>query len=234
MAGIATASPDIDQRLVAAHRMLRADSHIQFDAATVAPPTPAPAWLKALGRWVDHYLLQPIGKALNWIGSFLPDAPYARIILWTLLVAGVVLILWVIVQRLREGVWSRPRWRRRILATRAADETGEAFFEGPVRTWLAEADALAGEGRFAEALHHLLLKSVDDIARRRPQMVRPSLTSREIARTGDFPYRARTIFSRLAAGVERSLFGGRAVDADEWTACRAAYADFAQGKAWGR
>ena len=32
-----------------------------------------------------------------------------------------------------------------------------------------EADALAAEGRFAEAIHHLLLRSVEDIGRRRPR-----------------------------------------------------------------
>ncbi len=102
----------------------------------------------------------------------------------------------------------------------------------PARAWLQEADALAARGLFAEAAHHLLLRSVDDLASRRPHLVRPALTSRDLSRAQGVPPAPRQLFAQIAAVVERSLFGGRPVGAEDWTACRAAYANFAQSANW--
>lgn len=221
-----------DEQLAAAHRALRAGGDVQFDMTPAPGRQPPPAWLKALGEWLDR-VLEPVGRFLRWIGSFMPDAPYARIILWTLIAALVLFILWVVVDRVRHGIWRLPRWRRRrvALSVEAADEdwTPDAV---PARAWLEQADALAGQGRYAEAVHHLLLRSVEDMARRRPQIVRPALTSRDLARADGIPAAPRRLFAEIAQAVERSLFGGRPIDADEWGRCRHAYADFAQTRNW--
>jgi hypothetical protein len=102
----------------------------------------------------------------------------------------------------------------------------------PVRSWLDEADALAAQGKFAEAIHHLLFRSIEDISSRRPNLVRPALTSREIAASRAIPSRAGELFASIARLVERSLFGGRAVGEGDWLEARTAYADFALAKAW--
>jgi hypothetical protein len=104
--------------------------------------------------------------------------------------------------------------------------------EAGARSWLEEADALAREGRFAEAIHHLLFRSVEDIANRRPALVRPALTSRELAASQGIPARARELFAAIARLVERSLFGGRPVDEGDWLQAREAYSDFALAAAW--
>jgi hypothetical protein len=39
-------------------------------------------------------------------------------------------------------------------------------------------------------------------------------------------------FRAIVAAVERSLFGGRALDAADWQDCRAAYERFAFAEAW--
>ena len=83
--------------------------------------------------------------------------------------------------------------------------------EMPMRRWLEEADALAAQGKYAEAIHHLLFRSIEDISSRRPNLVRPALTSREIAASEAIPSRAGELFASIARLVERSLFGGRAV-----------------------
>ena len=219
------------ERFAAAHRALRANSDIQFDLKRSAPPARAPAWLRALGEWL-HGIFRPVGRFFDWLGSFLPDAPYARILLWTVLVAGLAALAWMIWTRAREGQWRMPRLRRPRLAQAIEEEEEWQPEAAPVRAWLEEADVLAGEGRFAEAAHHLLLRSVEDIGRRRPGLVRPALTSRDLARAPALPQRARQLFSGIAAVVERSLFGGRAVDAKDWAECRSAYADFAKTAAW--
>ena len=105
---------------------------------------------------------------------------------------------------------------------------------GRARARLADADALAAAGRFAEAIHLLLYRSVDDIENRRPGLVRPAMTSRELAEAHDLPSVARTAFSRIARAVEISLFGGRAIDERAWSECRSAYAELTVPQNWAR
>lgn len=219
-----------DAQFQQAWRALRGDGAVQFDLTPAPPPPHAPEWLRTLGHWIAD-VFRPIGRALAWITSLMPAAPYARILLWAVLIAAALALIWMLVQRWRSGEWRLPSWRRRAAeAVGAEDEwVPEA---APVRTWLEEADALAARGQFAEAVHHLLRRSIDDIAWRRPQLIRPALTSRDIAAADGIPAPARSLFKPIVAIVERSLFGGRPVSADEWTATRQAYADFALPQAW--
>ncbi|MET0249200.1 MAG: DUF4129 domain-containing protein [Sphingobium sp.] len=229
MAGLATAP---DERLVRAHDALVATGDVQFDLPAVPPKPAPPEWLRAFGEWLER-ALAPLGRMLRWIGSHMPDAPYARIFLWTVLALLVALIVWTVVDRVRHGVWRLPRrpWRARA-APVGDDEDDWAPEAGAARAWLESADALAAQGQYEAAVHHLLLRSVEDLSRRRPKVVRPALTSRELAETPEVPPKPRRLFREIAQAVERSLFGGRAIDAEMWRACRAAYADFAQPGTW--
>jgi hypothetical protein len=221
-----------DARVVDAYRALRADPSIQFHLTKAPPPPESPQWLRTLGHWVAD-VFRPIGRLIGWISSMMPDAPYARIILWTVLIVARAGVLWAVAIRFREGVWRWPRKRRpRVVA--AESEMDWQPDAAPARAWLKEADALAAGGHYAEAVHHLLRRTIEDIERRRPGLLRPALTSRDIGTEPALPERARTIFAAIAAVVECSLFGGRAVSADEWTEARTAYADFVLAKAWTR
>ncbi len=184
-----------------------------------------------MGKWLDHYVFEPIGKFLNWLGSFLPDASYARIFLWTVLGLAALALAWAIYNRIRYGEW-RLRMPRLAPVTDIPVEEEWAPEEAPARSWLEEADALAREGRYAEAVHHLLFRSIEDIAKRRPNVVRPALTSREIGASQSIPSRARELFTAIARLVERSLFGGRPVGESDWLAARGAYSDFVLAGAW--
>jgi len=223
--------PAAADRIAAAHAALRADPSIQFTLAPKPPPPQPPAWLEALGRWIEA-LFRPVGRLLRWISGLMPDAPYARILLWTMLAAIVTASVWLVVERIRSGVWRLPARRRGgtlVVAEEADDWRPEA---APARAWLREADRLAGEGRYAEAIHYLLFRSIEDIARRRPALRRPSLTSRELASAPLLPAPVRPLFAGIAALVERSLFGGRTVSGEDWTRARAAYAELALPQAW--
>lgn len=224
------AGADEEERFVAAHKALTADTSVQFDLRVPDPPPPKPAWVEALIEWL-RWVLEPLGRLVSWVHSLLPDAPYARIIFWSTLAVLVAALLWLIVQRLRHGQW---RLRRPLASALSPDEEEAAWAPDAVQTrhWLEEADALAAAGRYAEAIHHLLIRSVEDIAKRRPHLVQPAVTSRELATANALPTAARAIFASIAALVERSLFGGRPVNADDWTDARRSYADFALGKAW--
>jgi hypothetical protein len=214
-----------------AHQALKADPAIQFNLSPAPAPPEPPAWLKELGEWLEK-LLKPVGKFFDWIGSFMPDAPLARFLLWTVLAIAAATFVALIFMRLRHGEWRLPWGRREVLDHIPTEEEEWQPEAAPVRSWLEEADALAAKGRFAEAIHHLLLRSVDDIARRRPKLVRPALTSRELSASEAIPSAARDLFAAIARLVERSLFGGRDVGRTDWDKARTAYADFALAKAW--
>jgi len=219
-----------DDRFSHAYVALRHDPTVQFNLVPPQPPPKPPAWLEAFFRAIGN-ALKPIGRFLEWIGSFLPDAAYARILLWIVIAAGAAALLWALYNRIRYGEW-RLRLPRLAAVQDIEPEEEWAPDEPGVRLWLEEADRLAGEGRFAEAIHHLLFRSVDDIARRRPALVRPALTSRELASAQGIPGRARDLFAGIARLVERSLFGGRAVGKDDWLTARQSYSEFALPAAW--
>jgi hypothetical protein len=223
-------APGQADRLGQAWQALRHDPSVQFNLSPPPSPPKPPAWLEAISRWLGKFL-ELLGRAIEWIFSFLPAGPYAQILLWTLIVAGAGALLWALFNRLRHGRWSLKR--QRLASSQDWTDENEWTPEAAgARSWLEEADALAREGRYGEAIHHLLFRSIEDISNRRPALVRPALTSRELARSEGIPGRARELFAGIARLVERSLFGGRPVHEGDWLAAREAYSDFALPAAW--
>lgn len=222
----AAGGPD---QFAGAYKALRADPTVQFNLTPASPRPQSPQWLRDFFEWLGH-VLEPVGRFLGWLGSFIPNAPYARILLWAVALAAVGVLVWALYNRLAHGEW-RLRLPRRVPANIELEEEW-APDDAPVRSWLEEAEALAREGRYAEAIHHLLFRSVEDIARRRPNVVRPALTSRELAASSALPARARALFAGIARLVERSLFGGRPVGERDWVEARDSYAEFALAGAW--
>ncbi|PTD24241.1 DUF4129 domain-containing protein [Sphingomonas fennica] len=197
-----------DADFAAAHEKLRADPALQFDLPTMPPPDPPPAWLVRLLKAI---------------------APYMEYIAWGLLILAALALLYIVARHLlAHGL---PFFRRRAVAEEGQEPEWRPE-AGSARQLLAEADALAAAGRHAEAVHLLLVRSIEEIERRRPHLVRPALTARDIAAADALPGKARRVFAGLAGLVERSLFGGRPVDAAAWRDARAAYEDFALPGAW--
>ena len=194
--------------LVAAHKKLLESRDLQFDFETYVPPKP-PGWLKSLLEMLEA--IAPVMKYVFWAG----------------LALGVALLLFFIG---RELLGVHFGWRRRAKPKREEDWRPEP---GKARALLADADRLAGEGRFEEAVRVLLFRSIDDLSGRRPGAVRPALTSRDIARMEAMPPTARTAFGEIAAVVEASFFGGGKVAKEEFAACRRAYEGFAFAEGWG-
>ena len=149
------------------------------------------------------------------------------ILFWIVVAIGAAIILYLIVRAIANRVRSGPDEvspEREVAAWRPEEKVARAL--------LAEADAMAAAGRYDEAARLLLHRGLEDIAKRRPKLLRPALTSREIARVGILPDAVRGAFAAMAAPVERSLFGGRPLDRAAWEEARAAYGDFALPKAW--
>jgi hypothetical protein len=90
-----------------------------------------------------------------------------------------------------------------------------------------EADRLAREGRFAEAIHALLLRALSDLGR---YATTPALTSREVARGAKLAQEARAALGALVAAGEWVHFGGKPAGAAEYEASVASYRRFRE--AW--
>lgn len=212
MAAVAGAGVLSEQRLTAAHQTLRDTRGIQFDF-TALPREEPPAWLVSV--------LEAIVAGLR------AAAPVLQYVFWAGLALLVLAIVYVM---LRETLGDRLPWMRRRQAPPAgADWRPEA---GAARALLEDADRLAEAGRYEEAIHLLLFRSIEDLSRRKPGLVKPALTSRDIAALSAIPERPRGAFARIAAAVEMSFFGGRPVSPADFHEARRHYEAFAFAEAW--
>ncbi|HLG88285.1 MAG TPA: DUF4129 domain-containing protein [Alphaproteobacteria bacterium] len=83
-----------------------------------------------------------------------------------------------------------------------------------------EADALARDGRFAEAMHALLLQSVMEIRSRLDARIADSLTSREILRRVRLTAEGAAALREIILSVEWTYFGEHPADASDYGRCR--------------
>lgn len=194
---------------------VRSDDAIQFQPVPPpkSPEAPAsPDWLVDLLDWLGR-VFAPVARAIagNWFW-----------LQWALLALLALLIMW--------GLWRLIDPATMRLRRRGREEVAELQVDqGQALQLLEEADRLAAEGRFDEATHLLLQRSVGQIAELRPDLIPPSSTAREIAALPALPDTARNAFGTIAGRVERSLFALTRLTGDDWQAARAAYADFALG-----
>lgn len=196
---------------------VRADDSIQFEPIERVEVEPeAPGFIGQFFEWLGE-VLAPIGQMF---GAAWP------IVYWLLIIIAVGMLLFLLYRLLEP-----------VLEFRIRDDKPEVSEWVPEReealALLSDADRLAAEGRFDEATHLLLKRSVGQISAARPDWVEPSSTARELASLSALPEPARVAFGVIAERVERSLFALRSLGQDDWQAARAAYADFALQKLTG-
>ena len=197
-------------RVAAAHQALLREPGLQFEFEAEPPPPELPDWLRVFFRFLAGF--QPVFEVLFWAAT-------------ALLVA---LVLYFVARELLRY------YRKEASGGKAGDDVIPDW-RPPVaraRALLSDADRLAAEGRYGEAIHLLLFRSIEDIDAKRPHAVKPALTSRDILDLQALPSVARQSLSRLVTTVEWSFFGGRAVDEADFSACRRAYEEFAFPDAW--
>lgn len=187
---------------------IKADGDIQFAPFAPTEPPKPPAWLEAVQKWLEN-MFGPVGESLA--GAW----PVLRWVLLGIAAVLVVVLVWRLVAPLS--------WRR----TRRPDDEGWIPDQTEALTLLEDADALAAAGRFDEATHLLLMRSVGQIRAARPDWLEPSSTTREIAALPALPETARTAFAVIAERVERSLFALMPLGQNDWQTARDAYARFA-------
>jgi hypothetical protein len=131
------------------------------------------------------------------------------VLAWTGLVVLVALFAVWVVRRL--GGWQRDARLDR------GGWTQSAAAEIPI----ASVEALAAEGRYGEAIHALLLETLQALSRaaRLPR----SFTSREIVARVPLQPEAREALAGLVAAVEVSWFGGAVPSAADYRGCLARF-----------
>jgi Domain of unknown function (DUF4129) len=188
------------------HRELLADPALQFAFEQREPPQPPPSWLEPLVRLLEFL------------------APFLSYIFW----AGVIVVAAMIVYAIATELMRRlPQQRRE--APPPKDIPVAEFRPAAARAHalLEEADRLAREGRYDEAVRILLHRSIEDMEAAYPATIAPSMTSREISMLGYLSQQGRATFAKIAQAVERSLFAGRGLTAEQFAECRRAYENFA-------
>jgi hypothetical protein len=220
-------------------------------AACLGSPPQSNISLKGWDHWmaVDSVAPQPAGQDQAWqalirhrdIQFAFPDSPgiapmpfWLRRLLdffhrhadwvdytgWALLGAGALVLAYFLVRHILRRGWAQaespplhplPAWQPDV---------------DQARLLLRDADALAAQGRFEDAAHLLLLVCIQELGERRPGLVLPALTSREISHLEVLSPQARHIFSHIAMVVERCLFGARALGAEDFSQVRAAFEQF--------
>ncbi len=189
-----------------AFRKLKRNDSLQFDMTTAPPPPEPPAWLI------------PIAEIIGAIFKVL--APILYILFWLGVGALIMGILYLLITTIMAAQFSKDKTPK--------NDTSLPLYQPELaraRILLDEIDALAAQGKYAEAVHTLLFRSIQDIDANRPNVIRRSLTSREIGELAILTPNARDVFSNIAFIVERSFFGGQEIGKADFDTARAAYTD---------
>ncbi|MEM7665097.1 MAG: hypothetical protein AAF250_04525 [Pseudomonadota bacterium] len=195
---------------------LRQNADIQFEPVEIPAPEPeVPSWLEQMLQDLFAFLadlMAPIGRALgiSW-----------PVLQWVLLGLVALFVLYLLYRLI-----SPMDLQRNVTSTETVDNGWRPDRKESLAL-LEDADRLAAEGKFDEATHLLLQRSVGQIAAARPDWVEPSSTARELAALPALSETARGAFRVISERVERSLFALRALDRGDWEAARSAYAEFA-------
>lgn len=140
-----------------------------------------------------------------------PLAGIASGLVWILVAVGALAVLAFL---LRDLIGFGTKARPTAIPT-PDDATMRAVVAAPLR----DAEALAAEGRFGEAIHVLLLRTLAALVERGRRNLPTSLTSREIIAEVQLPADADAALRGLVSAVEVSHFGGQVPADAEWQLC---------------
>jgi hypothetical protein len=141
----------------------------------------------------------------------------ARVLLWTVVIAGAGVLAYFIYNVLPVFVVARPpRWDN---SADSADVTARTL-DAAARV---AADEFAAQGRFVEAMHVLLLQGLDETRTHCDLRFADSLTSREIVSRANVPGSAKVALREIIQWVEGAYFGDHPVGRNDYDACRRSF-----------
>src|SRR5262245_41143842 len=146
---------------------------------------------------------------------------FMQMVLWGMLIVLVILAaVWVGSELTKYGGDAEvPPGESQVRMQAAV----EAILEKP----LGDADELARRGEYAEAIHTLLLRTLQELVRSAAVRVAPATTSREILARVPLLADARTALAGLITAVEITHFGDEPANADDYERCRNQFHVFA-------
>jgi hypothetical protein len=150
--------------------------------------------------------------AANWFDFHL-SPELVQLVLWGIVIAGVVVVVW----SLRDSLPVLSRSRKIVARDLTPPFTAQTNRMDEAQV---EADDLARQGYYGEAMHVLLLKSLNELRRQLGISFAVSLTSREILRRVDLPDIGHRSLTAIIASVERTYFGGQPAGQSDYSDCR--------------
>jgi hypothetical protein len=147
-----------------------------------------------------------------------PIAGLMRLVAYAVVAVAVVMVLLWLFRDLRRG--DPPAIEGEELPQATVDQD---VLERPI----GEADELARAGRYAEAIHTLLLRTLIELVRATRTRVPAALTSREILARVPLVPPARAALDALVAAVEVTHFGDEVPGAADYERCRGEFQRFA-------
>jgi hypothetical protein len=146
--------------------------------------------------------------------------------LMTFLLWGMVIVFGVLI-----GFWIASELSRyggdAELPDAESEDRMQAAAEAIIERPLGDADELARRGQFAEAIHTLLLRTLQELVRSAAVRVAPATTSREILARVPLLADARSALAGLITAVEITHFGDESANAADYERCRQQFHVFA-------
>jgi hypothetical protein len=140
-----------------------------------------------------------------------------------IIVVVVALVVWIV-----SAVRRSPS--KRVDGESAHDQA--VFVASSVEQEVLEnAEKLAAEGRFSEAVHALLLRALQILKMNSHEQIPDFMTGRELLRTVQLSEARRSALGHLLLGSELAYFGGRPTERDDYERCVQHYQAFAGGAA---
>jgi hypothetical protein len=150
--------------------------------------------------------LDPIVALLRWIGLGGVAAQLVRLVGVGAAVLAVLLFAAWLARRLAE---------RGDSGSTSEGVSAPTLDVGP----LLDAEALAAQGRYGEAIHLLLLRTFEVLTRRMGSRLAPGMTAREAVARLTLPGPARPALADLVEAAETTTFAGRAASESDYQRC---------------
>jgi hypothetical protein len=167
---------------------------------TLPPAAMDPADLSATAD------LSALDQLLRWLGKGGILASIVRLLaIGAATVAAILAVLWLVKRFSERGdVYGRADAPQSMVLDVAP---------------LLEADTLAGQARFREAIHLLLLRTFEILARRAGSALAPGMTGREVLHRLGLPETVRPAIADLVDAVEATAFAGRSASLEDYQRC---------------
>jgi Domain of unknown function (DUF4129) len=151
-----------------------------------------------------------------------PLSTLFKFLMWGIVIVGIaLLVFWLGTELMRYGGDD-------VQLGSKDDDAGKSGVDlAVIQRPLGDAEELAARGEYTEAIHTLLLRTLQELVRSAAVSVAPAMTSREILARVPLLADARDALAGLITAVEITHFGGDQATLEDYIRCRAQFQKFA-------